>query len=301
MAQMKVGIQIPEVERLVRWTEVAAMAKLIESAGFDSLWVGDHLLYRTEARGAHGPWEAWTQMAAIAAITERIEIGPLVAATSFHAPAMLAKKAATLDEISQGRFILGLGAGWNQTEYASFGFPYDRRASRFEEAFGIVRRLLAGEEVSHVGEFYHVDRSLIDPMGPTPKIPLLIGSIGPRMLAITAPHMDMWNAWHAWYGNRPDGLPTLMEPVREALVNAGRDPQEVEMTAAILMQFPGGSGREQASDEHVAPPISGSVAELADWLGQWEAAGISHVQLVLDPITLKSIEQAAAVLEAFRG
>lgn len=298
---MKIGIQLPEVEREVRWPELAAMSRLIEDAGFDSIWVGDHLLYRTNARGAHGPWEAWSQMAAVAAITERVEIGPLVAATSFHAPAMLAKKASTLDEISQGRFILGLGAGWNETEYEAFGFPYIRRASRFEAAFDIIRRLLAGEEVTHHSDFYDVERCILLPPGPTASLPLLIGSIGRRVLGITAPYMSLWNAWYAGYGNRPDGLPPLLEDVHTVLSEAGRHPAEVEMTTAILMQFPGGEGRMHAEPQPSANPLTGSPAELADWLHQWEAAGISHVQLVLDPITLESVTQAAAVLEAFRA
>ena len=110
------------------------MARLGEQLGFDSIWVGDHLLYRDETYGARGPWEAWTQLAGIAAVTSRIAIGPLVACTSFHNPAMLAKLASTVDEISGGRLILGLGAGWNETEYRTFGFPFDRRVSRFAEA-----------------------------------------------------------------------------------------------------------------------------------------------------------------------
>lgn len=299
---MRIGIQLPEVERQVRWPELAAMARLIEDAGFDSIWVGDHLLYRTAERGAHGPWEAWSQMAAVAAITSRVQIGPLVAATSFHAPAMLAKKASTLDEISGGRFILGLGAGWNTTEYEAFGFAYDRRASRFEEAFDIIRRLLAGEEVSHSSEFYEMDRCVLLPQGPSGgSLPLLVGSIGSRVLQITAPHMSMWNAWYAWYDNRPTGLAPLLDKVHLSLAEAGRGPGDVEMTTAVLMQFPGGEGRMQAEPQFSSDPLTGSSAELADWLHQWEAAGISHVQLVLDPITLESIEQAARVLEAFRA
>ncbi len=298
---MKVGVQLPEVEREVRWPEIAKMARLIEDSGFDSIWVGDHLMYRTKARGAHGPWEAWSQMAAVAAITKRVEIGPLVAATSFHAPAMLAKKASTLDEISQGRFILGLGAGWNKTEYEAFGFPYDRRASRFEAAFDIIRRLLDGEEVTHHSEFYDVEGCVLLPAGPTPSLPLLIGSVGPRVLGITAPHMTMWNAWYSWYANRPDGLAPLLDNVRSVLSSAGRDPSEVEMTTAILVQFPGGEGRMQAEPQFESPPLTGSAEELADWLHQWKAAGISHVQLVLDPITLESVSQAARVLELFRA
>ncbi len=126
------------------------MVRLIEDGGLDSVWVGDHLLYEQDGEWV-GPWEAWTTMSAIAAVTDRIEIGPLVAATPFHSPTMLAKKAATLDEISGGRFTLGLGAGWNRTEFEAFGFPYDNRVSRFAEAFTIVRTLLADGEIDFHG------------------------------------------------------------------------------------------------------------------------------------------------------
>ena len=125
---LAVGVQLPEVEREVRWSELEQMARLAEAVGFDSVWVGDHLLYRPEDGEPTGPWEAWSLLAAIAAVTERVQIGPLVAATSFHKPAMLAKKAATVDEISGGRLIVGLGAGWNRIEYDAFGFAYARRA-----------------------------------------------------------------------------------------------------------------------------------------------------------------------------
>ncbi len=124
---LKVGIQLPEVEREVRWPELLDMIRAIEDLGFDSIWLGEHLLYRWADRPPRGPWEAWTMLAAIAAVTTRVEFGPLVACTNFHNPALLAKQAATIDEISGGRFVLGLGAGWNETEFRAYGFPYDHR------------------------------------------------------------------------------------------------------------------------------------------------------------------------------
>ncbi len=297
---MKVGIQLPEVEREVRWPELAEMARRIEDGGFDSIWVGDHLLYRDD-QDELGPWEAWSQMAAIAAITQRVEIGPLVAATSFHSPAMLAKKAITLDEISNGRFILGLGAGWNEAEYRAFGFPFDRRASRFEEAFEIIRRLVAGERVDFSGEFYHVEESVLLPTGPRPGgPPLLIGSEGPRMLSITAPYMSMWNAWYAWYGNRPEGLPPLLAKVDAALVAAGRDPSEVVKTVAVLVGLDGSAGSTRALTRVEAEPLRGSVDQLAGALASWQDHGIGHIQLVLDPITVESIDTMTAVLARLR-
>ena len=131
----KIGIQLPEVERRVEWDELIAMARSAEAVGFDSLWLGDHLLYDLPDVGIRGPWEVWTSLAALAVATERVELGPLVASAGFHQPTMLAKQAATVDAISGGRLIVGLGAGWNEREYTAFGFPYDRRVDRFAEAF----------------------------------------------------------------------------------------------------------------------------------------------------------------------
>src|SRR5260370_28814473 len=135
----RVGIQLPEVERRVEWPELFSMARTAEGVGVDSLWLGDHLPYDRRGGVTRGPWEAWTALAALAAATERVELGPLVASTSFHAPAMLAKQAATVDAISGGRLIVGLGAGWNEREYRAFGFPFDPRGCRFEGAVTIIR------------------------------------------------------------------------------------------------------------------------------------------------------------------
>jgi alkanesulfonate monooxygenase SsuD/methylene tetrahydromethanopterin reductase-like flavin-dependent oxidoreductase (luciferase family) len=127
MPPVRVGIQLPEVEREVRWPEYLAMAKAAEAVGFDSIWVGDHLLYRGDDGLETGPWDAWTLLAALAAGTGRVQLGPLVACTAFHPPGLIARMAATLAEVSGGRFVLGLGAGWNEEEFRAFGLPYDHR------------------------------------------------------------------------------------------------------------------------------------------------------------------------------
>jgi alkanesulfonate monooxygenase SsuD/methylene tetrahydromethanopterin reductase-like flavin-dependent oxidoreductase (luciferase family) len=294
---LKIGIQLPEVERVVPWPELRAMARLAEDVGLDSLWVGDHLLYREEVRGVRGPWEAWTTLAGLAEATSRVAIAPLVASTSFHAPAMLAKMAATVDEISDGRLILGLGAGWNQVEYQAFGFPFDNRISRFEEAFTIIRRLMRDGTCDFEGTYYTVrDCELLPrprPGGP----PILIGSWRPRMLAITMPHADSWNIWYDDYDNDPGALAPFQEKVDQACVAAGRDPSEVERTAAVLVRLTGGVGRDDAGSRRGIPPLAGSPEELAAGIRAFAAAGIGHVQLVLDPITEASIAELAPVLE----
>jgi len=297
---LQVGIQLPEVEREVRWPELRAMARLAEDVGFDSLWLGDHLLYRFADGEARGPWEAWTMLAGLAAATDRIALGPLVASTSFHNPAMLAKMAATVDEVSGGRLILGLGAGWNETEYRAFGFPFDHRISRFEEAFTIIRTLLREGAIDFSGAYYEVrDCELLPrptrPGGP----PLLIGSSGQRMLSITMPHVDAWNAWYADTDNRPEGVAPLRERVDAACRAVGRDPADVERTVAVLVRLPGGTGRVMGdTGQGGVVPLEGPPEVLAAAFRAYAAAGVGHLQLVLDPIASISIEALEPVLAA---
>ena len=213
----QIGVQLPEVERFVPWPELIAMAQTAEAVGFDSIWLGDHLLYDLPDGSVRGPWEVFTSLAALSAVTSRVQLGSLVASLGFHEPAMLAKMAATVDGISGGRLILGVGAGWNRREYDAYGFPYDHRVDRFEEAFGIVRRLLAGETVTHSGTYYSLDRCVIDPPAARPGGPLLmLGSNSPRMLSIGLPHVHQWNVWWSLYGNTPEGFAEVVADVRDA-------------------------------------------------------------------------------------
>lgn len=293
---MKVGVQLPEAERVVRWPEIERMARLIEDSGFDSIWVGDHLLYDEDGT-RKGPWDAFTQLAALAAVTSRVELGPLVAAQPFHEPAILAKQAATIDEISGGRLTLGLGAGWNELEFTAFGLPFDRRVARFAEGFEIIRRLLAGETVSFHGEFYRLDGAVLLPAGTRPGGPrLMIGSNRPRMLSIALPHVAAWNSWFADFDNDPRRLPDLISTIDTACARAGRDPGTLEKSVALLFQLPGGGNRARSSN-----PITGDTAEMVAVLIETAAAGVDAVQLVLDPIDERSIDAMAAVLASFRS
>jgi alkanesulfonate monooxygenase SsuD/methylene tetrahydromethanopterin reductase-like flavin-dependent oxidoreductase (luciferase family) len=296
---LKVGIQLPEVERVAPWSDLATMARRAEEVGFDSLWVGDHLLYRNPGEEPKGPWEAWSLLAALAAITNRVELGPLVACTGFHNPAMIAKKAATIEEISGGRLILGLGAGWNEPEYRAYGYPYDRRVARFQEAFTIIRTLLRDGHVDFVGEFYEARDCLLIPRGPRPEgPPLMIGSEGERMLGMTVPHVASWNAWYAWFGNRPEGLAPLLAKVDAACQAVGRDPGEVERTCAVLVALTGAEGRPSGDvTDRASQPLRGTAEELAERLRAFAGAGIAHVQLILDPNTVAAVEEFAPVLE----
>jgi alkanesulfonate monooxygenase SsuD/methylene tetrahydromethanopterin reductase-like flavin-dependent oxidoreductase (luciferase family) len=278
---LSVGVQLPEVEREVRGTELLAMARAAEGCGFDSIWVGDHMLYRGDGRPERGPWDAWTLLAALAASTERVRLGPLVASTAFHPPGLIARMAATIDELSGGRFVLGLGAGWNETEFRSFGIPFDRLVSRFEESFEIIRRLLAGERVSFEGRFQRVDDAVLMPR-PARPVPMMVGTSGPRMLEITLPHVGTWNAWYSWYGNTAAGFAALGAGVATA----------VRRSACVLVAVDGGAGERPLEAE--APPVApeGLAAHLRDLAG----AGADEAILVLDPITEESIRTVATAL-----
>ena len=229
-AAVRVGIQLPEVERDVRWPEYLAIARAAEAVGFDSIWLGDHLLYRGGGRPERAPWEAWTMLAALASATERVALGPLVACTAFHPPGLIAKMAATIDEVSGGRFVLGLGAGWNRDEFAAFGLPYDHRVSRFEEAFEIIRGMLAGERVEAQGRFHDAEDLVLLPT-PSRRVPIMIGSNGPRMLGIALPYADAWNTWYDDYGNTVEGFAALNSRISGAAQEAGRNPGDVQRSA----------------------------------------------------------------------
>jgi len=297
---LRVGIQLPEVEREVRWPEYLAMARLAEDVGFDTLWLGDHLLYRWPGREPRGPWEVWTMLAALAASTSRIRLGPLVASTAFHAPAMLAKLAATVDEVSGGRLVLGLGAGWNETEFAALGFPFDHRIDRFEEAFTIVRTLLREGRIDFAGRYYQArDCELLPRPTRAGGPPILIGSSGPRMLRITMPHADAWNVWYADTGNSPEGLRPFLAGLDEACRDVGRDPATVERTAAVHVRMPGGQGRLMGDSKGARiVPVEGPPEAIADALRAYAALGVAEVQLVVDPITEDAIAGLAPALAA---
>ena len=249
-----------------------------------------------------GPWEVWTTLAALAAVTERVELGPLVASASFHAPAMLAKQAATVDGISGGRLILGLGAGWNEREYRAFGFPFDRRVDRFAEALTIISTLLREGRIDFDGEFFRLEDCVLDPPPTRPGgPPLMIGSTGPRMLSIALPIVDSWNIWYSHYGNTVEGFREQRARVDELVAAAGRQPGSVAATAAVLVRLPGGAGRTMGHySVESPPPVVGSTIDLSAHLAALAEAGAAHVQLVLDPITTATIEQAGAVLVELR-
>ena len=286
---MRVGIQLPEVERDVRWLEYVEMARQAEDSGFDSIWLGDHLLYRDDG-DERGPWDAWTQLAALAAVTERVALGPLVACANFFRPGQLARMAASLAEISGGRFVFGIGSGWNELEFRAFGIPFDKRVSRFEESFGVVRRLLAGERVTFHGEFVDVEDAVLLPP-PEHQAKLMLGANGERMLSIGLPHVDSWNTWFEQYGNTPEGFAELNATVTRVAGRVGRDPAEIERSACVYVRVGDGSGARTNADIEPVP-----AEKLVEHLRALAEAGADEAILVADPITRESIAELGALL-----
>jgi alkanesulfonate monooxygenase SsuD/methylene tetrahydromethanopterin reductase-like flavin-dependent oxidoreductase (luciferase family) len=283
---MRIGVQLPEVEREVRWPELRQLAVAAEESGFESVWVGDHLLYRGDGRPERGPWDCWTTLAGLAVATERVRLGPLVACTAFRDPGLLARAAAAVDELSGGRLVVALGSGWNEGEFAAFGLPFDRKVSRFAEAFEIVRRLLAGERVTFEGAFHRVEDAVLLP-SPARRPPLMVGANAPRMLELTLPHVDAWNTWFTHYGNRADGFARINAGIDAACERVGRDPREVERSACVLVRV--GDGAGERPDDPEAPHLD--AADLRTELEGFAQAGADEAILVLDPIDEASIRE----------
>lgn len=301
--KIKIGVQLPEVEYVYTWPEYAEMARVAEDIGLDSIWVGDHLMYRyaDSSQAPRGPFESWTTLSALAAVTSRVQLGHLVASALFHTPPMIAKMAATVDQISGGRFVLGLGAGWHEPEYRGFGVPYDHRFSRFAEAYRVIRQLLQSGESTLDGQFYSIDQALLFPPpiqagGP----PIMIGSFGQKMLELTLPEVEMWNAWSQDYGGTFDGLLQLLNRVDNICEQVGRDSSTLIKTVAPLVGMPGARGR---LSEYGSPPaLDGTDPhKLAADVHKFAEMGIMHLQLVLDPINATTIASLKSMLEILRG
>jgi probable F420-dependent oxidoreductase len=293
---MKIGIVLSlpsDAENTRRYSEIRALALQAESAGFDSLWVFDHLFARFPPKSLTGSWESWTLMTALAEATERVELGSLVLSVPFRNPVLLAKMATTLDEVSGGRLILGLGSGWHEPEFDAMGIPFNARVDRFEEALQIIVPLLREGRVTFKGRHFQAADAELLPRGPRPAgPPILIASSGPRMLRLTARWADMWNT--AWYGHAGGELRDAEAAMRQACLDVGRDPATLVTTAGVAVA----SGEEAAvSKEDV---LTGTPEEMAQGLQGFADAGVAHVICRLSPMTSESLDHLSQALALFR-
>ncbi len=305
--RLKVGLRLPTSEKdsdpVARWSDILDMARVAEDVGFDSLWIVDHFLYQLEGvPEPDGLWEAWSLVAALAASTKRVEIGTLVLCMGFRNPALLAKMADTVEEISNGRFILGLGAGYHELEYRAFGFPFDHRYSRFKEGIQIIHGLLYDGEVDFVGDYHSARECVLKPRGgPRPAgPPIMIGTLGPKMLKLTAQYADMWNAYWDDTANSSAGAARLKPVVDSACNEMGRDPDTLERTVSILTAAPDAHPWwDSMPTDHeglMLEPLFGEPEMVAEELRGYQREGITHVQLNMDQISTKMIEDFAPVL-----
>jgi probable F420-dependent oxidoreductase len=298
---MKVGLILRFGEhytgQTIRWSELRGLARQAEAVGFDTLWVDDHFFYEGEplvaGGGRRGFFDAWMLLAALADATERVEIGPLVTCTAFRNPAVLAGVVNTVEDISGGRLVLGLGAGWHEPEFRALGLPFDHLASRFEEALAIMLPLLREGRVDFEGRYYQARElelrpSPVRPGGP----PIWIGARGPRMMRLIARHADAFNAvWHT----DPDQIRPRIADLEAACRDVGRDPGQIAVTAGAYVALPAPDGHAPAQ---MRPAIAGTPAEVAERLLAFRAVGVEHVTISLEPWDRHGLDRAAGLVEA---
>jgi probable F420-dependent oxidoreductase len=279
-----------------RYTAIRAIVRQAEADGFDSVWLPDHLLYRPAGGPTRGVWECWTVLAALAEATERVALGTLVLCNSLRNPAVLAKMATAADEVSGGRLILGIGAGWNEPEYTSFGLPFDHRVSRFEEALQIIRPMLREGRVDFAGRYYQVRDCEDLPRGPRPQgPPLMVGGEGPRMLRLAARHGDSWNTG---YMGPPESMAGPLARIQAACHEVGRDPATLDVTALVGLWFPDLQPDKPGFFEQ---PLTGTAAELADAMRGYEALGVTHMIFQCAPYRPEALRRLTDGLHLYRG
>ncbi len=301
---LKVGIFISAMnggmkDGALGWTDLHEMATRSEALGFDSFWIPDHLIFKNPGTDPHGPWECWSLISALAATTSKMEIGSLVSCIAFRNPGLMAKMAETIDEISGGRLILGLGAGWHEPEYEAFGYPFDHRFERFDEAVTVIRSLLTTGRSDFSGDYYALKDCELRPRGPRPEgLPIMIGALAnrPRMLGLAVKHADIWNGWLLNTRSDVAELPPMLEALDLACERAGRDPASLARSVGI--------GVDQRSGANVgagmvsgAVPMTGEPEAIAEHIQRFAEAGISHMQIAPMVQGVAGVEALAPVLE----
>lgn len=311
---MKTGLLLPTWSYAVAGASLSTrqlldFAAQAVAAGFDSLWVSDHFLnepyvdfaavdisFGDDYRGVKvGQWECWSLMAALAARLPEATLGTLVSNTGFRNPALLARIIDTVDDLSGGRVIAGLGAGDFATEHRAFGYDFARPVARFEEALAIIRPLLRGETLDHRGEFYRTEGAMLLPKsaragGP----PILIGLLrgGPRMLRLVARYADIWNCMLPFSDSRVETYLEAWARVSAACEKHGRDPATLARNVTVGVCLEG---------EYPLPgalPLRGSTQQILDACGAYKDAGVETLSMVVEPCTPASLDALAPVLDA---
>jgi alkanesulfonate monooxygenase SsuD/methylene tetrahydromethanopterin reductase-like flavin-dependent oxidoreductase (luciferase family) len=287
---MKVGLVLPQAVEDGgggTWAEIAALARQAEAGGIDSLWICDHFFNQPDEGPQVGYHEAWTLLSALAAVTERVELGTLVLATSFRSAGLLAKMAVTADDVAGGRLILGLGCGWHEPEYRAFGYPFDHRVGRFEEALQILVPLVRGERVTFEGPWNRVEDAVLLPPPRHPSMPILIAAKGERMLRLTARHADAWQT--AWFGLPDERYAERHDGLLAACDAEGRDPATLELTVGV-----------DVSDGDDGAHLPLDAQAIADGLAAWASQGIGHLQIGMPMTTEATVDVVLDGIRRFR-
>jgi alkanesulfonate monooxygenase SsuD/methylene tetrahydromethanopterin reductase-like flavin-dependent oxidoreductase (luciferase family) len=298
---MRIGIMLPVAEKpddqrlATPYRDIRQMAVTAEEGGLDSVWAADHLLYKPPDEPLIGFWESWTLMTAIAEATNRVELGHLVLAVPFRNPTLLAWMANTLDEISEGRLVLGLGSGWNETEFAAAGFEFERRVSLFEDSLNVILPLLREGRVDYDGRFASGHAELRPPVRRDGGPPILIASKGPRMQRLAARHADRWNT--AWYGEPSEPFWERREGLVAACRQVGRDPAEIEINVGLSV-----IDESTLTDEDDRGRLLLAEPEvIADGFRAWQSQGVAEVMCRLDPATPEMVERVAEAARLVRS
>jgi alkanesulfonate monooxygenase SsuD/methylene tetrahydromethanopterin reductase-like flavin-dependent oxidoreductase (luciferase family) len=288
-ASFRLGLQLNTTQRPFRWGEIKELALVAEACGFDSLWSEDHLYYRSRSGDLVGPWDSWTTLAGLAAVTERVRIGTLVTSLSMYSPLQLARMAASLDEMSGGRFVLGVGAGWATEEHAAVGASLDKRFGRFEEAFGALLDLFDTGHTEVRGRQLDFEGWLVPRPTGRRRPELVVGGLAPRLLRTALPEVDGWN-WDGFHYDVED-FRADWSNVQERARLVGRDPETLVVSAHVVVRTDGAEGLP--IDPISFRVIEGGVAEIASALGEFAEAGVDEFTLILDPARPAAIETLA--------
>lgn len=295
---MRVGIALPIGERgaerqAASYREMREMAIAAEEGGADSIWVADHLFYRFDDAGTRGLWEAMTILSALADATQRVELGPLVMCVPFRNPGLIAWMANTIDEVSGGRFVMGLGSGWSEDEFRAFDFQFDRRVSYFAESLEVIVPLLREGKADFQGEFVKGVAELRPP-GPrasTGGPPLLVAGTKPRMMSLIAKYADRWNS--VWYGLPTDEFRAERRDLEAACSAIGRDAKQIEISAGLAVS----DKTDQPNDDDY---LYGSVDQIADGLGKWRDEGVTEVMCRMEPPSVPMVERIMRAAQQLR-
>lgn len=299
---MKVGVTLPIGNHLpgsetAPYPVIRRLAQQAEAIGLDSVWIFDHLLFRYPERPDAGPHEGWTMLAALAEATERIELGMLVTGLRLRNPGLLAKMAATLDHVSGGRLILGVGAGWHDPELEAFGYPTDHRVGRFEESVQVLTALLRAGRADFQGRWATARSAVLLPAA-RPDLPILIAARSPRMTRLMARYADAANT--AWFAHADDPLLLARSAMLDqACLAEGRDPASLVRTAGISIRLPGATGPGPVRSTAGVLPTTTDDPEAT--LRGFADAGFAHGIVWLEPMHERSLERLGVAVAHLRA